>query len=283
MVLTKQAKEGIVPMKLNKKVRLFLVGSAVASFGVFAVSSYINENAFKDRNILVTKTSKEVQTAFDLGNSLKHINTKSEETKTQIAVVAEAKTENQPVLNRGGSGIPEIKEEPITKTMPKVVKKTSVKTQTVVRSTAKANAAAAKPAAKPQTVSVFGTSYKMSFEERELFYRLVNAETEGEPYEGKLAVATVIVNRLKSAEYPNTIRGVIMDNNWGYQFTPVIDGRINNPASAEAKRAVDEVIAGKRSFSSNVLYFVNPDKATNSWIMQKKTYLKTIGKHDFYY
>lgn len=283
MGLTKQAKEGIVPMKLNKRVRVFLVGAAVTSFGVLAVNSYLSENAFKDKNILVTKTSKEVQTAFDLGNSLKHINTKSEETKAQIAVVDEVKAENQPVLNRGGSGISEIKEEPKTKPIAKEVTKASPKTQTVVKSTTKAKPAAAKPAVKAPTVMVFGTSYKMSFEERDLFYRLVNAETEGEPYAGKLAVATVIINRMKSSEYPNTIRGVIMDKNWGYQFTPVIDGRINNPASVEAKRAVDEVIAGKRSFSSNVLYFVNPDKATNSWIMKNQTYFKTIGKHDFYY
>jgi spore germination cell wall hydrolase CwlJ-like protein len=123
----------------------------------------------------------------------------------------------------------------------------------------------------------------VNYNEKELFYRLVSAEAAGEPFEGMLAVATVIMNRVKSPNYPNTIAGVIMDKNWGYQFSPVADGRINEPASAEAKRAVDMVLSGYRSFGAEVLYYLNPKKATNSWIPKSKAYFKTIGKHDFYY
>lgn len=123
----------------------------------------------------------------------------------------------------------------------------------------------------------------VNYDEKELFYRVVSAEAAGEPFEGMLAVATVIMNRVKSPNYPNTITGVIMDKNWGYQFSPVADGRINEPASAESKRAVDMVLSGYRSFGAEVLYYLNPKKSTNSWIPKSKTFFKTIGKQDFYY
>lgn len=284
MNITKQTKEGIVPMKSDKRVRLFLVGAVITSFGVFAVNGYISKNANGNTNQTVPRVSKQIQSALDLGNSLKHINIKQQVPQVAIAELPQPKVLDKQPLNRGGSGLPEEKVETKTQIQVKPKQSTTSKLQQKTASKAKTVASAKiKPKPLTETIAVIGTSYKLSLEERDLFYRLVNAETEGEPYQGKLAVATVIINRVRSSEFPNTVRGVIMDKAWGYQFTPVIDGRINVPASAEAKKAVDEVVEGKRSFSSNVLYFVNPRKAVSSWIMENKTYYKSIGNHDFYY
>ncbi len=76
----------------------------------------------------------------------------------------------------------------------------------------------------------------ISEKEKDLMARLVTAEAGGESYKGKVAVAKVILNRVNAKGFPNTITGVIYEPiKYGYAFTPVTDGRINQPASAEAK------------------------------------------------
>lgn len=121
---------------------------------------------------------------------------------------------------------------------------------------------------------------KISAYERDLLERLVEAEAGGEPYEGKLAVATVVINRLNSKKFPNTIREVIYQKN---QFSPVSRGTINRKASAETKRAVSQVVdEGYRSFGPDVFYFLNSKTATNKWIMKNCTLVKVIGNHYFY-
>lgn len=76
----------------------------------------------------------------------------------------------------------------------------------------------------------------ISQKEKDLMARLVTAEAGGESYKGKVAVAKVILNRVNAKGFPNTITGVIYEPiKYGYAFTPVTDGRINQPASAEAK------------------------------------------------
>lgn len=143
-----------------------------------------------------------------------------------------------------------------------------------------------KPATKSSvyTVSSGGRSYRISAEERNLMARLVSAEAEGESYEGKLAVATVVINRVVSGTFPSSVTQVIMGKESGYyQFTPVIDGRINNAPSSDAVKAVDKVLGGYRSFPAKVMWFLNPEKSKSFWIINNKTYFKTIGNHKFYY
>jgi spore germination cell wall hydrolase CwlJ-like protein len=143
-----------------------------------------------------------------------------------------------------------------------------------------------KPAPKPvvYTISGNGRSYSVTAEERKLFARLVSAEAGGESYEGKLAVATVVINRVISGTFPGSVTMVIMGKESGYyQFTPVADGRINEPPSTDALKAVDQVLGGYRSFSAKVMWFQNPRKSTSTWITMNKTYFKTIGNHDFYF
>jgi spore germination cell wall hydrolase CwlJ-like protein len=143
-----------------------------------------------------------------------------------------------------------------------------------------------KPTAKPAVYTVRGAarSYSITAVERNLLARLVSAEAEGESYEGKLAVATVVINRVISGTFPGSVTQVIMGKESGYyQFTPVIDGRINNAPSSDAVKAVDRVLGGYRSFPAKVMWFLNPEKSTSFWIIKNKTYFKSIGNHDFYY
>lgn len=109
--------------------------------------------------------------------------------------------------------------------------------------------------------------------------RIVEAEAGGEPYEGKLAVANVVINRKRSIEFPNTIKSVVFD---GYQFSPVLDGTIYKTPSAESIQAATEALLGKNNIGE-CLYFLNPRKSTNFWIMYNKSYYTTISLHDFYY
>lgn len=111
--------------------------------------------------------------------------------------------------------------------------------------------------------------------------KIVSAEAKGEINTGKVAVANVILNRVESDEFPNTIYGVIFDNKYGVQFTPTADGSIYNTPTS------DSVIAAKRALlgedvSRECLYFLNPQTATNSWIIKNRKFYKTIGNHDFY-
>ncbi|MGV3466073.1 MAG: cell wall hydrolase [Heyndrickxia sp.] len=120
----------------------------------------------------------------------------------------------------------------------------------------------------------------ISATDRELMARLVHAEAGGEPYAGKVAVATVILNRLHSSTFPNSIKGVIYQIESGhYAFTPVQDGRIKLSADADSKRAVNEAIAfsGKGNGS---LYFYNPKTAKSKWILSRHVTV-TIGHHRF--
>lgn len=131
------------------------------------------------------------------------------------------------------------------------------------------------PAAEPATPAV-----SISIEEKDLFARLVEAEAKGESYEGKVAVATVVLNRVDSPEFPNTVTDVIHEVvGEAYAFTPVQNGEINNPASDDAIRAVEEALTRQDRLNDSV-YFYNPDIATDTWITTRET-VKTIGNHVF--
>lgn len=120
----------------------------------------------------------------------------------------------------------------------------------------------------------------ISEKEKDLMARLVTAEAGGESYKGKVAVAKVILNRVNAKGFPNTITGVIYEPiKYGYAFTPVTDGRINQPASAEAKMAVEEAIS-TNGIHSDWLYFYNPKTSTDKWITTRQT-VAVIGNHVF--
>ncbi|MCA0988415.1 cell wall hydrolase [Guptibacillus algicola] len=112
--------------------------------------------------------------------------------------------------------------------------------------------------------------------EKDLLARLVEAEAEGESYAGKVAVATVVLNRVQSDEFPDSLHGVIHD---GIQFSPVLNGTINQPAGDESKRAVNEALA-YQGYDKESLFFYNPDKAQSSYLEGKEV-TTIIGNHVF--
>lgn len=113
--------------------------------------------------------------------------------------------------------------------------------------------------------------------EKDLLARLVRAEAESEPYSGKVAVATVVLNRVDNETFPNNIHDVIYQSG---QFSPVANGQINKPADSESIKAVNEALAFDRSKGAGSLFFYNPDTATSRWLDSKPTTL-VIGHHVF--
>ena len=101
-----------------------------------------------------------------------------------------------------------------------------------------------------------------------LLARLVYAEARGEPYVGQVAVAAVVLNRVRSSSFPNTIAGVIYN-----------DGQINLTPNQTAINAANDAMNGWDP-TYGCLYYYNPATATNSWIKQKPIHL-TIGQHVF--
>lgn len=89
--------------------------------------------------------------------------------------------------------------------------------------------------------------------EMDLFYRVVECEAGNQSLEGRIAVANVIINRVKSSKFPNTLSGVLNQKN---QFTPVLTGWVHTKtASSKSKQAVDEALKGRKVVGSNILYF----------------------------
>lgn len=109
-----------------------------------------------------------------------------------------------------------------------------------------------------------------------LLAKLVYAEARGEPYTGQVAVAAVVLNRVKNANYPNTIAGVIYEP---YAFTCVADGQINLAPDATAKKAAQDAMNGWDP-TYGCLYYYNPKTATSAWMKSRPTKL-VIGSHAF--
>ena len=112
----------------------------------------------------------------------------------------------------------------------------------------------------------------------QLMARAINGEARGEPYEGQVAVGAVILNRVKSSQFPNTIAGVIYQSG---AFTAVADGQINVPIEegSSVYKASKDAMNGWDP-TGGCIYYFNPDTATNKWIWSRPQ-VKTIGKHIF--
>ena len=126
-------------------------------------------------------------------------------------------------------------------------------------------------------------SGKAPFSADELYWlsRIVSAESSGEVNHGKVAVANVILNRVESPDFPDTIYGVIFDRKYGVQFTPTMDGSIYNTPTTDSKIAAKRALLGE-NVSNDCLYFLNPRIATNFWIVNNRKFYQSIGNHDFY-
>ena len=127
-------------------------------------------------------------------------------------------------------------------------------------------------------ITLTGGGAAASYHESEIrmLARLVYAEARGEPYVGKVAVAAVVLNRVKSPVFPNTISGVI------YQagaFDCVADGQINLEPDSDSIRAARDAMNGWDP-TGGCVYYYNPATATSAWIWNREVRL-SIGAHRF--
>jgi N-acetylmuramoyl-L-alanine amidase len=136
--------------------------------------------------------------------------------------------------------------------------------------------APAKSKVQAQKPTAANTPSGFSQNDINLLANAVYGESRGEPYIGQVAVAAVILNRINSASFPNTVSGVIFEPG---AFTAVADGQIWLTPNEQAKKAVLDAINGYDP-TGEAIYYFNPDTATNGWIWSRPQ-IKKIGKHIF--
>lgn len=120
------------------------------------------------------------------------------------------------------------------------------------------------------------SSSSSSSNDLNLLARLVYGEARGEPYTGQVAVASVVLNRVRNSNFPNSIAGVIYQKG---AFNVVDDGQINLSPNSTAKKAAQDALNGWDPSYGSIYYF-NPATATNKWIWSRP-HVVTIGKHRF--
>ncbi len=158
------------------------------------------------------------------------------------------------------------------------------KTKAAVKSFQRKNGLTADGIVGPKTAAALGMTISgssssgtsQSSNDLHLLAKCVHAEARGEPYTGQVAVAAVILNRVKSSSFPNTISGVIYQP---YAFTAVNDGQINLSPNSTAYKAAQDALNGWDP-TYGCLYYYNPKTATSSWIWSRQTVV-TIGNHIF--
>ena len=121
------------------------------------------------------------------------------------------------------------------------------------------------------------------YREDEVFWlaRIIHAESAGEPLLGQIAVGDVVLNRVRSSLYPNTIYSVIFDRNYGVQFSPILNATIYNTPSYNSVLAAKICLEGA-TFADEVMFFLQPELSASSWIPRTREYCFTVGRHDFY-
>ncbi|MCM1117750.1 MAG: cell wall hydrolase [bacterium] len=147
-------------------------------------------------------------------------------------------------------------------------------------------------AASGQRVVDYGTlekplAYTLSDEDYDILLRIVEAEAGGEDEDGKLLVANVVLNRMNSEAFPNSVKEVVLQRSSRVtQFSPVASGRIwRVEISEETVRAVDRALNGE-DISQGAMYFAARRYASNGsmrWFDQKLTFLFCHGGHEFFF
>lgn len=144
-----------------------------------------------------------------------------------------------------------------------------------VGQTIKTNSNNSQAVSKPVSKPVSNTIQSSTSAEMDLLSRLVFAEARSESYEGKVAVAKVVLNRVASSQFPNSIYAVIHQKG---QFSPVTNGSIYNKADSDSFKAVEEALT--TNLYSNALFFYNPTTATSRWL-DGRTTVFIIENHVF--
>lgn len=127
------------------------------------------------------------------------------------------------------------------------------------------------------TAAVSRSAVRVTSEDKELLARMVEAEAGAEPYQGKVAVAAVILNRVKSPLFPNDVRGVILQKG---AFEPILNGWFwQVTVSSSSRQAVEDALRGIDP-SNGALYFYNPAKTNHPWFSNRVVTAR-IGNHVF--
>ena len=156
------------------------------------------------------------------------------------------------------------------------------KTKAAVVSFQKKNGLTADGIAGEKTLKAMGistgssTASSVSSSDTALLAKLIYGEARGESYTGQVAVGAVVMNRVKSSSFPNTVSGVIYQP---YAFTAVSDGQINLTPNNTAYEAAKAAMNGYDP-TGGAIYYYNPSTASSKWIYSRKTTV-TIGNHVF--
>lgn len=157
-----------------------------------------------------------------------------------------------------------------------------------VRSMAKAMGLSVYWSAEDNSVTLSGEKTAIEngsdfYDESEIYWlsRIIYAESGAEPLNGQVAVGNVVMNRVNSSAYPDTIYGVIFDKKFGVQFTPAASGTIYKTPTDESVLAAKACLDGF-SFSDTALYFYDPVLSVTSWMEDSCQYEFTIGCHRFF-
>lgn len=118
--------------------------------------------------------------------------------------------------------------------------------------------------------------YTLSKDEMTIMAKVIYSEARGESYKGQVAVGAVVMNRIQSGQFPDTIKGVVFQKN---AFTAVIDGQYNQKPNQTAYLAAMDAVRGWDP-TQNSLYYFNPKTATSQWIWTREPNVK-IGRHLF--
>ena len=111
--------------------------------------------------------------------------------------------------------------------------------------------------------------------------RIIHAESGGEALEGQIAVGNVVLNRVSSEDFPDSVPGVIFDDENGVQFEPVANGSVANQPTDLSREAARRALEGENTVGQ-ALYFFAPALSQGSWIDASRVYRQTIGCHRFY-
>ena len=132
-------------------------------------------------------------------------------------------------------------------------------------------------------VSVVTGEGTASYSQEDLYWlsRIISAESQGETLVGQIAVGNVVLSRVASGDFPDTIKGVIFDTKDGVQFQPVSLGTVYDPPTELSILAAKATLAGT-NIVGHCLYFFAPALAEGTWIRENRVYYTTIGCHRFY-
>jgi len=127
------------------------------------------------------------------------------------------------------------------------------------------------------------TSPNASYDAAELYWlsHIISAESEGESMEGQVAVGNVVLNRVASDNFPNSVQAVVFDSRDGVQFEPVSNGTVYNTPAASAVLAAKQALDGAETVGK-CMYFYAPALSKGLWVNANRTYYTTIGCHRFY-